>query len=96
MAYAKRVDVNQSQIVKLFREGGCSVFVTSTVAGGFPDLVVGKNGQTHLVEIKSKITAKFTPAQDLFILNWKGSKVKRINGPEDAAALLSELDESIR
>lgn len=96
MAYAKRVDVNQSQIVKIFREGGCSVFVTSTVAGGFPDLVVGKNGKTHLVEIKSSRTAKFTPAQDLFILNWKGSRVKRIDGIEDAAALLSELDESIR
>lgn len=96
MAYAKRVDVNQSQIIKIFREGGCSVFPTHTVAGGFPDLVVGKNGKTHLVEIKSSRTAKFTPAQDLFILNWKGSRVKRINGPEDAAALLSELDESVR
>lgn len=96
MAYAKRVDVNQSQIVKFLRENGCSVFVTSSVAGGYPDLTIGKNGQTHLVEIKSKITAKFTPAQDLFILNWKGSRVKRINGIEDAQALLSELDESIR
>ena len=94
MTYAKKVDANHSIIVKALRDLGCSVFDTSRVAGGFPDLVVGKNSKTALVEVKSDSKAKFTAAQQLFILNWKGSTVCRIHDIEGAINLVKTLENS--
>ena len=90
--YAKRVDVNQSEIIKVFKQLGCSVFDCSRVAGGFPDLLIGKNHKTVLVEIKSSEKAHYTPAQELFMLNWKGSTVVRINDIDGAIRLVKLLD----
>ena len=90
--YARRVDVNQSEIVQAFKELGCSVFDCSRVAGGFPDLLVGRNKKTVLVEIKSSEKATFTPAQEMFMLNWKGSTVVRINDIDGAIRLVKLLD----
>jgi hypothetical protein len=90
--YAKKVDANQSEIIKAFKEMGCSVFDCSRVAGGFPDLLVGRNKRTVLVEIKSSEKAKFTPAQKLFMLNWRGSTVVRINDIDGAIRLVKLLD----
>jgi len=94
MTYAKKVDANHSVIVKALRDLGCSVFDTSRVAGGFPDLVVGKNSKTALVEVKSDAKAKFTAAQQLFIMNWKGSTVCRIHDVEGAINLVKTLENS--
>jgi len=92
LSYAKKTDNNHSEIVKTLRQLGCSVFDTSRVAGGFPDLVVGRNQITCLVEIKSGEKQKFTPAQELFMLNWKGSAVVRINDIDGAIRLVKLLD----
>ena len=94
MSYARRVDTNHSLIVKTLRELGCSVFDTSRVAGGFPDLVVGRNGKTVLVEIKADEKAKFTPAQEAFMLNWHGSTVCRIDSVDAAIRLVNLLNKS--
>jgi hypothetical protein len=48
----RRVDRNQVAIVKVLRDMGAQVFVTSSVGHGFPDLVVGWKGAVALVEIK--------------------------------------------
>jgi len=90
--YARRTDANHSEIVKAFREFGCSVFDTSRVAGGFPDIIVGKNGITVLVEIKADSKKKFTAAQDMFMLNWKGSAVSRIQDLEGVENLVNMLN----
>jgi hypothetical protein len=92
--HAKRVDSNHKELTKALRDMGCSVFDTSRVAGGFPDVVCGKNGVTVLVEFKSSVKAKFTAAQDLFILNWRGSPVVRINNIDDAINLVKSLEKS--
>jgi len=92
MTYAKRVDSNQKKIVKAFKDLGCSVFDTSRVGQGFPDLLVGRNKKTVLVEIKSSEKAVFTTAQELFMMNWKGSTVVRINDIEGAIRLVKLLD----
>jgi len=92
MTYAKRVDSNHSLVVKTLRELGCSVFDTSRVAGGFPDLVVGKNQKTALVEVKRNEKAKFTPYQNTFMQNWKGSTVVRIHDIEGAINLVKILE----
>ena len=94
MTYARKVDTNHSLIVKTLRELGCSVFDTSRVAGGFPDLVVGKNQKTALVEIKADDKAKFTAAQQAFMLNWRGSTVARIHDIEGAINLVKLLEKS--
>lgn len=90
--YARRTDANHSEIVKAFRELGCSVFDSSRVAGGFPDIIVGKNGITVLVEIKSDEKKKFTAAQDMFMLNWRGSTVSRIQDIDGVIRLVKMLD----
>jgi len=92
LSYAKRTDNNHSEIVKTLRQLGCSVFDTSRVAGGFPDLVVGKHQITCLVEVKQSEKSKYTSAQELFMMNWKGSTVVRINDVDGAIRLVKMLD----
>jgi hypothetical protein len=92
LSYAKRTDSNHTEIVKTLRQLGCSVFDSSRVAGGFPDLVVGKNKVTCLVEIKADAKAKYTSAQELFMMNWRGSTVVRINDVDGAIRLVKMLD----
>jgi Holliday junction resolvase len=89
MTYAKRVDSNHAEIVKKFRELGASVFDSSGIGRGFPDILVGFNGNTALVEIKSGEKKKFTDAQLKFIAEWKGSVVARINDIEGAERLIN-------
>ena len=89
MTYAKRVDLNHAEIVKKFRELGASVFDSSGIGRGFPDILVGFNGNTALVEIKSGEKKRFTEAQLKFIADWKGSVVARINDIQGAERLIN-------
>lgn len=52
MRRAHRIDDNQARIVAVLRAIGCSVHDTSALGGGFPDLVVGRNGRNYLIELK--------------------------------------------
>lgn len=76
MKYAAKIDANQTEIVKALRKAGATVFITSTVAKGFPDLVVGYNGINYLVEVKNGNKApseqKLKPHQIELHANWKG------------------------
>ena len=90
--YARKTDANHSEIVKAFRDMGCSVFDSSRVAGGFPDIIVGRNGITVLVEIKTDSKKKFTAAQDAFMLNWRGSTVSRIQDLDGVINLVNILN----
>jgi len=92
MTYAKRVDKNQSVIVEEFRRLGFSVYITSHVGGGFPDIMVGY-GNTHtiLVEIKSTEKAKFTDAQSEFMSKWTGGPVVRIDSIDGVQRLANML-----
>lgn len=73
---AKRVDANQKEIVEAFRSLGCSVFVTSMVGKGFPDVLVGMRGRNYLFEIKdgnkSKSNQRLTEPERLFFRDWLG------------------------
>ena len=76
MRRAAKVDANHSEIVKSIRAAGISVYDTSAVGRGFPDLVCGYAGRTFAVEIKDG--AKFpsqrrlTGPQEAFRASWKG------------------------
>ena len=76
----KRTDANHSQVMDLYRQMGCSVRSTHTLAHGFPDVCVGHAGGTALVEIKdgSKPPSKrrLTPDEQKFADEWLGSPVR--------------------
>ena len=79
MAYAKKVDANQAEIVKALREIGVHVFITSSLGKGFPDLVCDFYGTLLLVEIKdgSRILSqrKLTPREADFYVIWQNHTV---------------------
>jgi Holliday junction resolvase len=89
--YAKRVDTNQKEIVKVLRDLGCSVVHMHEAGRGIPDLLVGKDDITYLVEIKRDAKASYTPAQIEFQDNWKGAKVVRINNIDDAIDFVKNM-----
>lgn len=72
--YAKKVnrDENHKTIVNLFKKQGCSVLDLAAVGRGCPDILVGYNGQTMLVEIKSK-RGRLNEKQLQFQERWKGN-----------------------
>ena len=71
-----RVDGNQAEIVKALRQIGASVATCHAVGQGFPDICVGYNGDTFLLEIKDptkpKGDQKLTPSQVEWHQSWRG------------------------
>ena len=51
--FAHRIDENQPELVSAFRAMGCSVWITSRLGQGAPDLVVRKFSQVRLIEVKN-------------------------------------------
>jgi len=75
-----RKDANHDDVVGWLKGLGCSVIeLHKTGIPGFPDLVVGAIGRTHLVEIKNTGTAYgragFSETQMAFNRDWRGAKV---------------------
>lgn len=50
---AKRTDANHVELKQAFEKLGCWVWDMSGVGGGFPDLLIVKNRQPMLIEIKT-------------------------------------------
>ena len=76
MRRAARTDANHAQIVAAFRQLGYSVLDLSRVGQGCPDLLVARNGESWLVEIKDGAkppsARKLTPDESEFHARWKG------------------------
>ena len=85
---AKRTDINQKDIVHALRSFGATVVDLSGVGKGCPDLLVGFNNKTYLIEIKRDKQAKFTPQQLQFYELWRGGIIARIETIDDAIKLL--------
>ena len=87
-----RVDANHADIVDLLRGYGCSVFSTAGVGDGFPDLVVGFQGVTRLIEIKdgekSPSRRRLTDDEEEWHATWRGDPVCIIESLRDADALV--------
>ena len=66
-----RIDKNQKDIVDRLRNAGYSVVCLHTVGNGCPDIAVGTEGKTYLVEIKSD-AGKLTGKQKTFFQSWQG------------------------
>jgi len=88
--HGKRVDANQSDIVKDLEAIGCDVLEI-----GWPlDLLVGYRGRNWLLEIKdpAKVPSerKLTPEQVSFFSLWRGQMAK-IETTDEAIAVLTRI-----
>jgi len=74
---AARTDSNQKEIVKSFRKLGCTVTHTHAVGKGFPDIVIGFQGNNYLIEIKDGMKSpsqrRLTDDEQKWHDEWKGS-----------------------
>lgn len=80
-----QLDSNHKAIVEALEAGGCSV----EPLGRPVDLVVGKNGRTYLVEVKTA-KGKLRPSQEKFLAGWKGHAAV-LRSIEDVQQFLREL-----
>lgn len=88
MAKRNTADSNQPEIVEGLRKFGASVFHAGNVGAGFPDIVVGYNGQNYLMEIKTE-KGELSDSQKLFIEKWFG-KVYVIRSLSRAIEIIRE------
>lgn len=101
MKYAKSRDGNEKPIFDALVAAGASV--TRLNDDGVPDLLVGFNGQTFLIEVKLPLTKRgaksqrreaeggsgdFTKAQVKWWGGWKGTRALVVRSPEDALAAI--------
>ena len=73
---AKKVDLNQMEIVATLRKIGATVQSLASVGNGCPDLLVGFRGINYLMEVKDGDKApsaqKLTPDQVKWHIEWRG------------------------
>lgn len=91
MAFAKKVDKNQKDVVKALRDNGADVYLLHMVGSGIPDLLVAYEGHTILIEVKDGIDKQLTPQQIKLFATWKGGHLARINNVQEAIELLKSL-----
>jgi Holliday junction resolvase len=69
MRQAARRDTNETAIVTALEGVGCSVYRLSQA--GIPDLLVGRQGVTYLLEVKER-KGSLTEDQETFFESWNG------------------------
>ena len=94
--YVKRggkTDGNHREIVNALRDHGACIIDTSGHGGGFPDLIVGFNGMTFLVEIKNLKTqygrAGLNKNQQKWKARWTGGPYCIVTDIESAIRAIS-------
>ena len=95
MRRAAKRDANHAPIVNTFRQMGCTVFETDRVGEGFPDVVLGLLGASHLIEIKNPAThygrGGLNKTQSAFAASWRGSPVTVITSEDEAMAFVRDI-----
>lgn len=88
---ARKIDDNQTLIVKQLRRCGVSVAITSMVGKGFPDLIVGVRGKNYLIELKdgakSASRKQLTPDEKDFHDSWNG-QVNKAESFDEIATII--------
>ena len=85
----KKVDSNQTRVVKALRELGATVQHLHEVGKGCPDIVVGYKNRNYLLEIKDG-EKKLTPDQVIWHYDWRG-QVEVVTSPEHAIETIKKL-----
>ena len=95
MRRANRIDANQNEIVDALRAAGAVVRIISQ-GEGIPDLLVGYNGFTILMEVKDgdKVPSKrkLTEAEQKFFDEWEGGLLVIVNNVREAVDMLKLCD----
>ena len=93
MRHAAKVDANQALIVDAMRTAGAFVWPLKLPV----DLLVGCNGRTALVEVKTKTgkrepkPARSTELQREFFAQWPGGTLALVSDVESALAVVALL-----
>ena len=85
----KKVDSNQTRVVKALRDLGATVQHLHAVGKGCPDIVVGYKNRNYLLEIKDG-EKKLTPDQVIWHYDWKG-QVAVVNSVQEAIDTIKRL-----
>lgn len=92
MRRAARTDANHEQIVKALRAVGATVQSLAAVGQGVPDLLVGYQGKTFLLEIKDGTKTpsqrKLTDDQVKWHETWTGGVIAVVDSVDSAWAAI--------
>lgn len=93
--YACKKDANHSEIVDVLQKIGASVIDMSNVGKGFPDLIVGFQLQTILMEIKNPKTAYGKKGLNKNQIKWKeewtGGTYCVVDSPDAALRMIGVI-----
>jgi len=97
MRRAAKVDANQEQIVEALRAAGATVQTLAAVGKGVPDLLVGFQNQTLLLEVKDgrkpPSERRLTEDQLKWHGAWRGGPLAVVTDVESALRMLRMLDD---
>lgn len=97
MRRAAKVDANQTEIVAALRQCGATVQPLHTVGNGCPDLLVGYQGVTLLMEVKDgnkpPSARALTEDQIRWHGSWTGGPVAVVKDVESAVRMLRAVKE---
>lgn len=95
MRRAAKVDANQEQVVQALRAAGATVQTLAAVGKGVPDLLVGYQGKTLLLEVKDgrrpPSERRLTEDQLVWHGAWRGGPLAVVDGPEAALRALGAI-----
>lgn len=95
MRRAAKTDANQDQVVEALRAAGATVQSLAAVGKGVPDLLVGFQGKTLLMEVKDgrkpPSERRLTEQQFIWHGAWRGGPVAIVDGPDAALRMLGVL-----
>ena len=92
---AARIDANHEQVVSALRAAGASVQSLAGVGKGVPDLLVGFQGKTLLMEVKdgrkTPSERRLTEDQLKWHGAWRGGPLAVVDGVDAALQMLGVL-----
>lgn len=95
MRRAAKTDANQTQVVEALRAAGATVQSLAAVGQGVPDLLVGFQGKTLLMEVKDgrkpPSQRQLTEDQLKWHGAWRGGPVAIVDGPDAALRMLGVM-----
>lgn len=95
MRRAAKIDANQTQVVEALRAAGATVQSLAAVGQGVPDLLVGFQSKTLLMEVKDgrkpPSQRQLTEDQLKWHGAWRGGPVAIVDGPDAALRILGVM-----
>jgi Holliday junction resolvase len=92
---AAKIDANHEQVVSALRAAGASVQSLAGVGKGVPDLLVGFQGKTLLMEVKdgrkTPSARRLTEDQLKWHGAWRGGPLTVVDGVDAALRMLGVL-----